>query len=264
VAVTADGIVFVSDAPGAWRELARGEVLPNCVAQVGEQILIGGPEARLYTADEEGLRGVPGFDVVDGRDDWSTPWGGPPDVRSMSVSADGSAIYANVHVGGIPRSDDGGRSWRPTIDVGADVHQVLAHPTEPDVVLAASARGLEVSTDRGITWATHTDGLHASYARAVAVAGGTVLLSASTGPFSHQAAVYRAAFEPAEAVAFERCTDGLPEWFDGNVDTHCLAARGNEVAIGTEDGDVYLSDDAGRSWSRASDGLAAIRALAFS
>ena len=57
---------------------------------------------------------------TEGRDRWYTPWGGPPDTRSMT-SADGK-VYANVHVGGVVRSADAGRTWQPTaLDIDADV-----------------------------------------------------------------------------------------------------------------------------------------------
>ena len=94
----------------------------------------------------------------------------------------------NVHVGGILRTDDGGGAWTPTIDIDADVHHVT---TAEGMVLAACAGGLSVSTDRGVTWSTRTDGLDARYSRAVAVCGDAVLVSASNGPRGGKAAVYR-------------------------------------------------------------------------
>ncbi|HEX2031316.1 MAG TPA: hypothetical protein VHL78_07960, partial [Actinomycetota bacterium] len=190
---------------------------------------------------------------------WHTPWRGPPDTRSLSAGPDGT-LYANVHVGGILRSQDG-ESWTPTIDIDADVHQVLAHPDRPDTVLAACAWGLAVSRDRGATWSIEYDGLHGRYCRAVAVAGDAVLVSASTGPFTDRAAVYRRALDADRP--FERCSDGLPEWFPANIDSHCLAASGDTVAFGTGDGRVFRSDDRGRIWEEAASGLPPVRAVVF-
>src|SRR5919109_1287599 len=45
--------------------------------------------------------------------------------------------------------------------------------------------------DAGETWTFATDGLHARYARAVALDGDALFLSASTGPRGGRAAVYR-------------------------------------------------------------------------
>ena len=49
----------------------------------------------------------------------------------LTSTADGAVILANVHVGGILRSLDGGDSWLPTMDVDNDVHEVLAHVRPP-------------------------------------------------------------------------------------------------------------------------------------
>src|SRR6266545_3530833 len=112
---------------GEWSEVAQvGELTGRCLLAFGTELLVGTSEARLLRLQVDSLRAVDGFDRVDGRDGWYTPWGGPPDTRSLGRSREG-ALFANVHVGGIPRSTDGGRTWEPTIDVDTDVHQVLAY-----------------------------------------------------------------------------------------------------------------------------------------
>jgi hypothetical protein len=243
---------------GPWVEIAP---LPGptgrCLSASDEGLLVGTAEAHLLRLEDGALELVEGFDRVEGRDGWYTPWGGPPDTRSIARGADG-ATYANVHVGGIVRSSDG-ETWEPTIEVDADVHQVIAHPDRPELVLAASARGLERSEDRGRTWSTHTDGLHANYSRAVAVAGDTLVMTSSTGPFTERAAVYRRPLDGEHA--FERCTGGMPEWFPSNIDSHCLAASGRTVVFGTDRGEVYRSEDAGETWQRIANGLPAVRCV---
>ena len=201
---------------------------------------------------------IPGFESVAGRDDWHAVGSRQPYVRSLTATAAG-VLLANVHVGGIPRSADDGATWQPTIDVDADVHQVRAHPQRPELVLAAAAVGLCRSDDAGATWTVTTDGLHASYCRAVATAGDVLFVSASTGPFSEQAALYRRAIDGGGPL--ERCTDGLPEWQPRNIDTACLDTDGTRVAFGSADGVVYGSEDAGRTWRVLSDGLPPVSAV---
>jgi photosystem II stability/assembly factor-like uncharacterized protein len=246
---------------GGWRDLASVEGTPaTCLAPTPAGLLVGAEQAHLYRLDGGGLALVDSFETAEGRQTWYTPWGDPADVRSIAVGADG-AVYVNVHVGGVLRSADGGRSWRPTLDIETDVHQVVAHPTRPEVVLVAAAAGFGVSRDGGQSWEFVNGGLHARYARAVAVSEppGVVFISVSTGPGGRRAAVYR---KPLDGTAaFERCAGGLPAWFGDNVDTACLAAGDGVVALGTEDGRLFRSPDLGQRWELVTKGLPAVRAV---
>ena len=223
----------------------------------GPEPLVGTAGAHLYRMGPEPAR-VHAFDLAEGRGQWYTPWGGPPDVRSVCTTGTG-VILVNVHVGGILRSEDEGANWRATIDLDHDVHQVLA---ADGVVVAASASGLAISSDDGKSWELHDEGLHATYSRAVAVCGDTALLSVSSGPQGGQAAVYRRPV--GSSGPFERCQSGLPDDLGGNVDTFWLAGAGDgTAAFATRSGQVYVSDDEGVTWEQAASGLPPVRCLAL-
>jgi hypothetical protein len=245
---------------GRWQERASIEgPAATCLAPTPEGLLVGTEQARLLRLDSGGLERLEAFERVQGREQWYTPWGDPAAVRSIARAADGT-LHVNVHVGGVARSRDGGLTWTPTVDVEADVHQVLAHPMRPEIVVAAAYEGFGISRDGGDTWGFLTEGMHAHYARAVAIAGETVLVSASTGPRGRRAALYR---KPLDGEgAFERCREKLP-WFDDNIDTACLQAAGARAVFGTEDGRVYLSIDSGQSWTLLAKGLAAVRCVSL-
>jgi hypothetical protein len=221
----------------------------TCITAVDDDVYVGSSEARLFRVADPGLEPVVPFDEAAGRSAWYTPWGGPPDTRSISNWDE--AVYVNVHVGGILRTVDRGETWTPTIDIDADVHHVT---TAEGLVLAASAGGLAVSSDNGNTWTLRSEGLEAPYSRAVAVCGDTVLVSASDGPRGGRGSVYRGDLKGGR---LERCRTGLPEWFDDNIDTYCLDAlpQGSFVALGTSDGRVFASDDAGVAWVELASGL---------
>jgi hypothetical protein len=142
---------------------------------------------------------------------------GPPlGIRSMAATCDG-VLLANVHVGGIPRSTDSGLTWRPTIDINSDVHQVCAHPTRPEIVIAASAVGLCMSRDAGATWTIEQQGLHALHCSAVAFGRNDIFVSASTDPFAAQGAVYRRPIDGNGLL--QPLGGGMPQWIDGKADT---------------------------------------------
>jgi len=236
-----------------WRLMATLESHEATCLAMTDALHVGSSEARLFRLAGRRLEPVVAFDEAEGRSAWYTPWGGPPATRSISEWGDD--VYVNVHVGGILHTDDHGRSWTPTIDIDADVHQVA---TAEGLVLAACAAGLATSADRGATWTMRSEGLEAPYSRAVVVCGDTVLVSASDGPRGGRAGVYRG---DIRGGPFERCTTGLPGSFDDNIDTYRLDALndGSFAAFGTSDGRLFGSEDAGGTWHEISSDLAAIQ-----
>jgi hypothetical protein len=247
---------------GVWSTIATTELDLACCVAVGDVIYVGSDDAHVLRVGTDGeLEQLGGFDVVAGRDTWYAGSAlingrrvGPPlGIRSITATPDGAVILANVHVGGIPRSTDGGITWQPTIAIESDVHEVRAHPNRPGVVMAAAASGLCTSQDSGVTWNVEQEGLHASYCSAVAFAGDDVLVSASVDHFAAQGAIYRRRVDgagPLVAVA-----GGLPRWIDGIADTRCIATHGSAAALADRNGNLYMSADTGRSWWRRADGL---------
>lgn len=175
-------------------------------------------------------------------------------MRSLAVDADGT-LFANMHVGGVARSDDGGATWHATaIDIDADVHQIVS-PAAGQLLAACGDEGMASSDDAGDSWTFATEGLDVTYCRAVAAADGVVLLSASSGPRTNRGAIHR---RTTTGAPFLRCTDWLPH----KIDTGCPDARGPIAAFGTPDGRALVSDDAGASWHAPLDGLAPVTAVA--
>jgi hypothetical protein len=93
----------------------------------------------------------------------------------------------------------------------------------------------------------------ASYCSAVAFPGDDVLVSASVDHFAAQGAIYRRPVDGHDALV--AVGEGLPAWSDGIVDTGCIATRGSAVALADRKGNLYVSADTGRSWSRRASGL---------
>jgi hypothetical protein len=242
-----DGVTVASrTADGAWRDVATAATNLRCLLPVAGGAWCGTYDGQLLRLLGGELAPVPAFGAVDGRDTWHAVGSKMPYVRSLTATADDRALLANVHVGGIARSGNGGASWKPTIDVAADVHEVRAHPVDPQLVLAPAAYGLAVSRDAGTTWTVTDDGMHAAYSRAVAFTTDAALVSASDGPVTERSALYR--WDVAAGGPLTKLTDGLPEWFAGNVDTGTLDALGEEAAL-ADGGTVYASNDGGRSWA---------------
>jgi hypothetical protein len=264
LAIVDDRSLYRRTQRGEWSTIATSELQLSCAVAVGETIYVGTDDARiLRVSGTSEMCELEGFNSVPGRDAWYAggalidgQFVGPPlGVRSITTTSNGDVLLANVHIGGIPRSVNGGRAWQPTIDIGNDVHQVVAHPIDPNIVLAAAATGLCISRDAGATWVVEAEGLHGLHCTAVTFAGSDILVSAATQHFAAEGAVYR---RPIDGLGpLMPVGAGLPRWLDRIVDTGCLHARGSTVAVADAGGNLYVSTNAGESWARRSAGLVA-------
>jgi photosystem II stability/assembly factor-like uncharacterized protein len=243
---------------GEWATVATSDFELSCCMASRDAIYVGTENARMLRLNDESgvLDPIDSFDHVAGRDTWFAGSAivngrrvGPPlGIRSVAANADGSVLFANVHVGGIPRSVDDGKTWQPTIDINCDVHEVRAHPADPTIVAAASGAGLCISRDAGATWAIEGEGLHGMHCSAVAFSGDDILFSAATDHFAAQGRIYRRPIKPDGKIA--AVEDGLPAWIDGIADTGCIDTNGSNVVVVDRAGTLYLSTEFGRAWSQ--------------
>ncbi|MBD3292662.1 MAG: hypothetical protein GF393_07030 [Armatimonadia bacterium] len=252
-----------ADNSGAWSTLgALQGARANCLADLAGRIFIGAEDARMWRMPCEGgePERIESFDAVPTRDEWDTPWGGPPDVRSLATVAGATpAIYADIHVGWIVRSLDLGETWTQLKGLHRDVHRVNTHPARPDRVYAATAQGCFVSEDRGEPWVQHLDPFKPrNYQRCVMPDFGDpdlFLCTVSLGPHPDgesgcEAMIFRT---DDAGETWEAAHEGLPEHFYHNINTHMLAAsiqRPGVFAFHDDHESVYLGTDGAREWHR--------------
>ena len=230
-----------------WSLLATSDIGLSPIASVNGKIFVGlicrGRYDPLALSNE--VERLTGFDNVPGRSKWFG--NGPPlHVRALTATADGDVIMAAVHVGGIPRSTDGGKTWAPTIPVKFDVHEVRAHPSSP-IVAAAAAVGLCVSQDGGLNWSVIKEGLEETNSLAVAVLPDEVLFSIQDGPFAARSQIWR---WQINGQRVEQVRQGLPAWLKGKVDTGHIAANNGQAAVLDGGGDLWLSRVGSTGWDR--------------
>jgi hypothetical protein len=255
--------IWRRSAGGAWSFVTSTHVPLESILEVGTTIYGGSSldaalvrltfDAKVDDGRED--RGkeerLVGLDRVEGRAEWFA--GGPPlGVRALTATADGAAILAAVHVGGIPRSSDGGETWCPTLPIAYDVHEVVAHAIVPTLAAAATAVGLCVSRDGGQSWAVLDEGLEITNSLAVAMLPDEVLFSVQEGPFAARSQVWRWRMG---GDGLEVVSDGLPEWLDGKVDTGRIGVGGGRAVIADGGGNLWLSAAGSRGWQRIAMGV---------
>lgn len=234
----------------------------NCIAALAGRIFIGAEDARMWVMPSEGgePERIESFDAVPTRDEWDTPWGGPPDVRSLAtIAGESPAIYADIHVGWIVRSLDLGATWTQLQGLHRDVHRVNSHRLAPDRVYAATAQGCFISEDRGESWTQHLEFFEPrNYQRCVMPDfdnPNLFLCTASLGPHPEgetgcEAMIFRT---DDAGESWEKAHNGLPEHFYHNINTHMLAAsaqRPNVFGFHDAEKSVYLTTDAALEWRR--------------
>jgi len=254
VAIVDHHTVWQHGADGDWAEVARADHELVALVTAGDTVFAGTADARMLRVSGSSLEPLTAFDTAPSRDEWHQV--GPPiEVRSLTATCDGAVLLANVHVGGILRSTDAGASWHPTVPVDDDVHQVVAHPELPNVVLAAAAIGLLRSDDAGMSFELEKRGLSSTYSRGIATMGDELFLSSAEGPFAKQSRLYSASIESGRLTPVK---DGLPDPVDGMIDTRLVAARNGAVAIGSRAGQVWSRAKGQAEWAQLADDLADI------
>ena len=248
LAIVDEQEIWRRDANGAWSKVAATGVLLQSIISVKGSVFAGlMNEAAILRIDAGGkTERLESFDKVKGRGEWFA--GGPPlGVRALTTALNGAAILAAVHVGGIPRSADGGKTWTPTIPIMFDVHEVCGHPDLPNVVTAAAAIGLLMSHDGGKNWDVIDQGLELKYSLAVAALPDEALFSIQDGPFAKRSQLWRCRIG---GKRLEQVRDGLPEWLDGKIDTAHITAGGGRAAVVDGGGNLWLSSAGSTGWKQ--------------
>ncbi len=253
IAVVDTREIWRRNATGEWSPVASADIALGSIVSANGTIFAGAnSDAVMVRVPAGGSAGrLHGFDRVPGRPEWVG--NGPPlHVRSLASTSDGAAVLAAIHVGGIPRSTDGGENWLPTVPIAFDIHEVRAHPGQPNVVAAAAAVGLCLSEDGGRNWTVCSKSPKGMSSLAAAVLPDEALFSMQDGPFAARSQVWRWRFGGKSA---EQVREGLPEWFEGKVDTGRMAAGAGMAAIIDHGGNLWVSETGSRGWRRLASGL---------
>lgn len=194
---------------------------------------------------------------IPSRSQWSFP--PAPDTHhvhqiTLDPSEPGTVVFG-VELGGVFRSTDAGETWTLT-DADPDPHTLRTHPTAAGRMYQGGGAAYYESHDSGATWRRDLTGIpdEIRYFYSLAVDSGdpdTVILSGARDPFSGHAVIpgipvwsslYRRAGRDWEEIV-----DGTPPPEGTTMGTLAAAVPGTFYYV-TEPGDVYRSDDGGRSF----------------
>ncbi len=253
-------------------------------------IIVGSAGRGLFRSTDDGgswIKGLTDFDT--------TSIAGPLEFESLSFSSTGDIfVTAHVDVSTmLIVSRDGGATWSALArNIGSGWLIDLAIDSDDTMYLGTAAGGLIRSEDYGLTWTRIDTNAAGAIGLAHPVEfGRNGVLFAHISAFRGKRGVYRS---DNRGASWERLSDGWPNelgigslttmpsnsllagssdyglWrFDGNSAAWAEANDGlhapsvtvigidrrDRVYAGAENGDIFRSDDEGRSWSRLQAGL---------
>lgn len=186
-----NGMYRSEDGGHSWSPANTGLTAPavRCIAPDPWQpgaLLAGTEPARLFRSGDGGQswQELAGIRQIDGHERWFLPYSPRAGALRNVYAPPGrpGRLFASVEVGGLLRSEDGGKTWTcsPVIE-DEDIHYITGQPDEPNLLYAAlgyaalpsgnrdgatrQLGGVARSRDGGATWQK----LETDYTRAVLV-----------------------------------------------------------------------------------------------
>lgn len=207
-----------------------------------------------------------------------------PFIHSIVVDPSNSNhVYVGISCAGIFETTDGGLSWQPrnkglkaaylpnpTADMGHDPHRVLMCRSNPKIIWQQNHCGIFRTIDGGAYWKDVSGaGGFPCYGFALAIDDNNTGLAWVIPAQSDENRI------PVNLkLVVSRTEDGGKSWnsidkglphslaFD-LVLRHGLVQKDGVLAFGTTNGNLYVSQDSGRSWQSVAQNLAAVNGLAF-
>jgi photosystem II stability/assembly factor-like uncharacterized protein len=266
------------------------------------QIHIGTIPGGLFSSDDDGQTfelNLPlwnhasrGGDLFSGPGNGVTHWYGTPasegefaaGIHSIAVDPrDPKRLLIAVSTAGVLASDDGGKSWRganrgmlndylpdPAAEWGHDPHFVTTCPADPRHVWQQNHSGVFYSADGAQTWqkvSCPERGVHFGFPVAVDDRDGR-----TAWLVPGKADMQRMTIDGKLFVArtrdggqtWEELRSGLPQQNAYDVVyRHALASSGDCLAFGSTTGNLYVSENAGDSWTPVANNLPPIYSVRF-
>lgn len=252
------------------------------------RLYLGTEPAAIFVTSDEGssFQELKGLSDHPSRSTWQGGGKGSknPFLHTVLVDPeDTSHLTVGISCAGVFQSYDGGNSWTPTnkglkafylpdsdVEVGHDPHCMQIPASNPQVVWQQNHCGVYRSENKGKDWTNVSDpnGI-AIYGFAIVADDDDVqkawVIPAQSDdlrfPYKNELAVYQTT---NGGKSWHAQRKGLPQ--NGSFDLILRSSfhgKNSSLAFGTNNGNLYVSDDRGESWVAISQNLSAVRQVVF-
>ena len=238
-----------------------------------DMVYAGAEDAALFRSVDGGQtwQELPGLRDHDSGSSWQPGAGGMCLHTIVQHPTDAVRIFVAISAAGVFRTDDAGKTWRPTnrglhsaqipnptAEVGHCVHRLAMHPSRPDVLFMQKHWDVMRTDDAGESWQEISGDLPTDFGFVIDVHAhepDTIYVIPIKNDSEHyppegKLRVYRSRTGGHE---WEALTSGLPQRdCFVNVLRDAMAVDSLDpcgVYFGTTGGQVYTSADAGNTWA---------------
>ncbi|MBU1622248.1 MAG: hypothetical protein KJ597_01605, partial [Nanoarchaeota archaeon] len=159
-------------------------------------------------------------------------------------------------VNNIYKSSDSGNTWSPLLTnnpFSSSIKKILQHPTNNNLLFAATSTGLWVSTDRGVSWTSQSNGLNFKNIGSMTVAENYVYLGTLGG------GVYTGTINGDYSITWSAMTGPYPEIF--NIQIKVDPTNSNTIYATSFPGGVFKSTDGGLTWMESNFALPSFKVV---
>ena len=266
-----NGILVSADFGKTWKSLGLENITVKSIAirpDDPNMIYAGGKPVSLYVSADHGESWEEFEGLRKARRWWWFSPAEPPDwspyVMALTISpTNPDVVFAGIELGGVLRSEDGGRTWSNHCrGAERDCHSLRFHPNNGDWIYQGGGGGPALSQDGGLTWRKAKNGLGTKYGWMVAAdyeRPEVWYFSASNLPKLWKGEFAPPAHNDGQANAhiyrsigganWEQLSGGLPEPL--NFMAYALITAKDHpghLYTGLANGDVWHSENYGDSW----------------
>lgn len=254
------------------------------IASFEDSLFVGTEPAALFVKREGSFEELEGLSKHPSRSAWQGGGKGSnsPFLHSVVFNPEGEhELMVGISCAGVFRSMDAGENWAPAnqglkafylpnseTEVGHDPHSIIRHPLNSNVLWQQNHCGIYRSVDGGAHWQDVSDPDQVAFYGFDLVIDETdidtawVIPAQSDDlryPHHNKLEVYQTT---NGGQSWQSRSNGLPK--DISFDLVLRSAfdkRGDVMAFGTNNGNLYLSDNLAEDWVALSQNLSAVRTV---